>query len=282
MRYNIYPAEKFGISGVPDTDESYAVLIRLNDSGIETGEALAVYIVNDDPYMPPNADMATASPVDIQNRPDGVLPTFHNVDIDDDGRMVLPVHGKTWELNREQKELMVNPQTLHTDRGEFWLSGRGGNIMAKDESFISIPAIRMDQNEFYRVLNEKYPALLERTHTRYGERFPILPGAKYFEEQDKTVVFIAASQLKYVSEKVLDGDEVFYRDRSNGDEWDLHNTYGVCIIDDLHDPGHYEAKLISPYQLDLYIEQMGRENGLEKEDTREKNIRRDDGFEPSR
>ena len=277
MKYNLYPAEVFGIRGTPDIDESYAVMIRLDERGIETSEAYAVYIVNDNYYMPPNADMASAQPVDVSDRPPGLMPTLHNVDIDEEGRMIINIPGRTWEMTPEQEDLLVMPLCLNTDHGEYWLSGQHERVMVRDESLSSVPAIRLDSKEFYRTMNEKYPALLERTHTFYGNRFPIFPSAKYYEGQDKTVVFIAASQLKYVSQSVLDGTEAFYRDRETGDEWNVKNTYGVCVIDDVSSKDRYEAKLISPYQLDLYIEQMERGDGFVREE-RKKEPSNEDGL----
>lgn len=262
MRCNLYPAEEFGYHSEADIDESYVVAVRLDERGVETGEAYRLYLYLEDYMIPPFADTESMQRVDLSDRPAGIMPTIHNAEIREDGRLFLRISDDRWMMNEKQQDLLVMPLCVATDHGEYWVSEDHDRLLIRDESLQSVSSKTLDQGECFRILHEKFPELLQQTHTRYGNRLPELPAAKYFEEQDKTFVFVAKSQLDQISDRVLDGTEPFYRDRETGDKWNIRNTAGICIIDDTGD--RYDAEVISPYELDLYIERTKEREKQEK------------------
>lgn len=249
MMYNVYEPGLFGLHGSPDVDESLAVLAEVKD-GAETGNALLCYIYRSDPSDPPMADLDMAEKFVMPERDRSVRPVFENMQVNDDGTTVLQTGSRVVILSEEQERMLACPGCINTSSGKYYIDrSEREPVYRKDESFESIPGKKLDMREFARAVSEKYPALLEKTHTYYGNTYPMFPNAKYFEDRDKMVVFIAKSQLGDVSESVLDCKVPLFRDMEREDDWDLKNTYGICIIDDTKEK--YSVSLISPFKLDI-------------------------------
>ena len=92
-------------------------------------------------------------------------------------------------------------------------------------------------------MKEKYPALLETTHVRYGNTPPFYPFAKYYESKDKTIVFVARSQIPELSDSLLNGDIPYYYDFFTDVKWDNSNIYGICVVDDSRED-KYSIRLV--------------------------------------
>ena len=259
-RYAVYEPEDFGFKNTPSVDESVVVLVELNDNGSLSDRGMVTYICCDDWETPPFVDLNSGenfevTPDMIQN----ITPVIDVIEVNgESGDINLREKGNTVIVTREQYEILASPECLSIDNKLFWRDeAEEDMIYRKDATLANIEPIRLDMSKYYSAVKKKYPALLEKTHSFCGKSYSEFPNAKYFEDRDKAVVFITASQLPEISEKVIMGEEALFRDFSAGWDWNVNNVYGICIIDD-SDPQKYEIKLVAPSSLerqrDLFVE----------------------------
>ena len=261
-RYAVYSPDDFGLKNTPSDDESVAVLIEIGDDGEPTGHGMATYICCDDWETPPFVDLNSSEGFEItKDMLIDISPVVTCIEVNGQtGDINLPVMENTVVITREQYDILASPECLSMGNRIFWRDETEEDMVyRKDTTLASIEPLRLDQSMFYEAVREKYPALLEKTHSFCGRSYSEFPNAKYFEDRDKAVVFIVASQLSEIPEKVITGEEPMFRDFSSGCDWSVNNVYGVCIIDDTSSE-KYEVKLVVPtsltHQRDLFAEKI--------------------------
>lgn len=243
--FSLYDPTDFGLYGNPAGDEAYVILKDLNND-----KTYLTYIIIDDIDAPPMIDLDSMEEVvvDMENKTE----VFKHIAMRKDGTVMMDPAEEIF-LNEAQNRLMAYPSTLHTLEGRFvtQFNNEGPTIYKKDLTLEGVPAVKLDYKRVVDTIKEKYPALLQMTHERYGNRFPYFPFAKYFEEMKKMVVFMTKSQAMELNESIINGQIPFYRNYYLAENWDINNVYGVCIIDE----NQYSLRLISPKGLSKWREE---------------------------
>lgn len=266
-RYDVYAPETFGFHGMPNDDESFAVFVEVDAEGRETGEGMLAYVVNEEYMVPPYVDLDTAEPFVVEeDMTEGFEPVFSGMELSDMGSIKLQAMPKIFSMTAEQTRLLAEPNVIDTAKGRYWMENMDASetMFKKDESLEAMRPVSLNMRKFNFAVQERYPALLEHTHSWYGHKYPNFPNAKFFENKDKMVVFIAQSQLKDVSPGVLNASTPIFRDWMTEEDWSLRNIYGVCIVDDT--TNHYTVKLVSPKAFIRECEQA--KSPVQKEEAR--------------
>lgn len=249
QEYRIFDPEDFGMYGSPAETEAYAIMEKLDSFGNPTGKAYLAYIGCEDFMDAPMVDLDAIEEIEIDT--EGKTPVFEHIYMQRNGGIVLDDADEKDQvsLNERQNDILANPYCVRTRNARYETEdNRGGTIIFdRDLTLDGIQPARLNMRKFIEAVNDKFPALLENTHSRYGYQPPFFPCAKYFEDREKMVVFVAMSQLDDISDDMLTGKVPLYYDYNLGEKWTAENTYGICVIDDRTDK--YTVRLVRPETL---------------------------------
>ena len=241
--FAIYNPEDFGMHGAPARDEAYVIL-----QDIVTKKQYLSYVITEDIDSPPMIDIDTMEEtyVDLSDK----RAVFEHIMMRKDGTIMMD-EAEEIMLSEKQNELLAYPSTLYTTQGRFVTLNNDSMtvLFERDLTLEGIPAVKLDYVKTTNLIKERYPDLLRGTHERYGNKYPYFPFAKYYEHNDKMVIFMTKSQVMNINPKILSGDIPFYKNYFLAEKWDISNTYGVCIIDEKSE----NLRLISPKALTQYI-----------------------------
>lgn len=242
-KYRVFDPADFGLYGRPAEDESYALLEELDGSGQPVGTAYLTYIGNEEFTDPPTVDFCNFEPFEFHS--EGKAPVFDEITVFDTGRVILGMSGNPITLSAKQNELLGTPYCIQTCSSRYNTEFNDGGVteFKKDLTLEGIQPVKLNGKYCIEAMKEKYPALLETTHVRYGNTPPFYPFAKYYESKDKTIVFVARSQIPELSDSLLNGDIPYYYDFFTDVKWDNSNIYGICVVDDSRED-KYSIRLV--------------------------------------
>ena len=258
QEFRVFNPEDFGMYGSPADTEAYAILEKLDSFGNPTGKAYLTYIGSDDFMDAPMADLDAVEEIEIDTS--GKTPVFDHLFMQKNGTIVLDDAQDEIALNERQNDILGIPYCIRTRsaRYETEYNDGGAAVFGRDLTLDGIQPVRLNMRKFIEAVNEKYPALLENTHSRYGNTPPYFPNGKYFEDREKMIVFVTMSQLGTISDDMLQGKVPLYYDYNLGEKWTAENTYGICVIDDRTDK--YSVRLVRPEKvLEMKREEQERD-----------------------
>ncbi len=242
--FSIYDPTKFGMYGAPAGDESYVIL-----KDIHSGRSYLTYIITEDLDAPPVIDLDSMEEIEVDYTEQS--PVIEHVSMRKDGTIVIDPAEEIY-LNEKQNRILAYPSTLFTLQGRYVteFNDETTALFEKDLTLEGVPSVKLDYKRVVESIKEKYPDMLKMTHERYGNKFPYFPFAKYYEDIGKMIVFITSSQAMNLDKGILEGRIPFYKNYFLSENWNINNTYGVCIIDD----NNYNLRLISPKGLGKWKE----------------------------
>ncbi len=245
--YRMFDPEDFGYYGSPAEDESFVLMEALDDDGIPMGIGILTYISCEDYELPPMIDKQNTVVIEIEDTDaEPIIPLLR---IEEDSTITLANDGDELVLNEVQNDMLARPRCIYTNAGKMEVEQNDGGtiLLTKDLTMDGLPPVKLDPKKAINAIKEKAPALLEHTHQWFGNRPPLYPHAKYFEDRDKMVVFIAKSQIPMIDDRVLEGRIPYYYDYRLAEKWDNSNIYGICIVDDTKE--HFSMNLVAPSRM---------------------------------
>jgi hypothetical protein len=238
--FQIYDPTEYGMSGSPAFDEAYVLLHDIN-----LDKTYLAYIYTSDYDTPPEIDLDTmqelTGDIELNN------PVMRHICMKRNGEVVLDDQGTDIMLSESQNRLLAYPSVLITDKGRYLTekNDSGAVHYTKDLTLDGITPKKLDMRAFTEAVNKISPVLTHLTHERFGNRYPMFPNAKYYDETGQMYVFVTRGQIQEISDETLKGKAPLYYNAYTGDEWTVNNVTAVCVIDE----NTYDAWLIKPQML---------------------------------